>query len=79
MAGRGRPIGSGQLSVEKQQEVIRAILLRKQLTYRVLAKRLNASISAIKTYASRIQRRGLVELGSATVVPRETEIPHGKE
>lgn len=76
MGKRGRPQGSGRLSLEAQKEVIRAILSRKQLTYRALAKKLNATESSIRCFASRIQRKGLVKLD---LTLHSTEGSHGEE
>lgn len=53
----GRRRGYGQLDESKQELVLRLVRVRKRLTNREIAKRVNASIEAVKGCIKRERKR----------------------
>jgi hypothetical protein len=64
-----RTIGSGALSAEIQQEILRAFTARKDSTIPALAKKHNVSESIIKGVLYRLRKRTRVVLESQNLPP----------
>lgn len=75
MGKRGRPWGSGRLSLADQEEIERAVRIRNSLREKELAKRYKVPKSVISSFIRRLYRKWRVELvpSTSTGVPRETQ------